>query len=259
MRLEGPMEELRAGTENLARFVLATVGRKGHSRQIRGGCVVACTHNVQNPYFTAAIRTESDVNPHDFLADSQLFFGALKRPFKIWVPTDDPAMRSAAAEIGAVPDASSTPAMIIRRPIRVDAARYKVRVSATPEMFDHFGQIAEAGYESPGLGWLLRDQDNYAAPGSMWATAYDGDTPVGVACGYLSGSTGGVYFVATPPEHRGKQVGTEVTQWVVNALFERGAECVTLQSSQIGLPVYEKLGFRVCGHYERFAAQAPAS
>jgi hypothetical protein len=178
------MDALRAGTENLASFVMATIGRKGHSRQIRGGSVVACTHNVQNPYFTAAIRTAPEASPHEFVADSQRFFAELKRPFKIWVSTDDVELRSAVAAIGAEPEANTPPAMFIERPIRSEAMRYKVRAATTAEMFDHFGQTVEAGYETPGLGWLLRDQDNYSAPGSIWATAYDGDAPVGVACGY---------------------------------------------------------------------------
>ncbi len=251
------MDDLRAGTENLASFVAATVGRKGHSRAARGGQLAASTYNVQNAYFTAAIRTDLQMDPNAFVADAQGFFGELKRAFYAWVPTDDIELCSAVVAIGGKSDGQKTPAMSIRHPIPVGATRYSVKAATTPEDLEHFGTMVEAGYESPGLGWLLRDQESYSAEGVTWATAYDGDNAVGAACGYLSGLTGGVYFVGTPPQHRAKGVGGEVTQWVVNSLFGQGAERVTLQSSEMGFRIYEKLGFGVCGHYERFVVPAP--
>lgn len=251
------VNDLREGTINLARFVTATVGRKGHWRDVRGGRVVASTYNVRNAYFTTAIRTEQQADPDTFLADAMQFFGDLKRAFYLWVPMEDLDLRDAVAAIGGELETGTPPAMSIRSPIPVGSPRYAVKTAASPETFELFGQTVEAGYETSGLGWLLRDQESYAAPGSMWATAFDGDDAIGAACGYLSGTTGGVYFVGTPPQHRGKGVGAEVTRAVVNALFEQGATCVTLQSSEMGFRVYERLGFKVCGHYERFVVQAP--
>ena len=251
------LDDLRAGTENLASFVAATVGRKGHLRAVRGGQLAASTHNVRNAYFTTAIRTDLQTDPRVFVAEAQEFFGELKRAFYVWVPTGDMEFRSAVVAIGGKPEGSKPPAMSIRRPISFGATRYIVKAAATPEAFDQFSTTVEAGYESPGLGWLLRDQEYYASEGVTWATAYDGDNAVGAACGYLSGLTGGVYFVGTPPQHRAKGVGREVTQWVVNSLFEKGAERITLQSSEIGFRIYEKLGFGVCGIYERFVVQTP--
>jgi len=251
------VNDLRAGTENLASFVAATVGRKGHSRAARGGQLAASTYNVQNAYFKAAIRTDLQMDTNAFVADAQEFFGELKRAFYAWVPTDDIELRSAVVAIGGKSDGQKAPAMSIRRPIPVGATRYSVKAATTPEDLEHFGMMVEAGYESPGLGWLLRDQESYSAQGVTWATAYDGDNAVGAACGYLRGVSGGVYFVGTPPQHRAKGVGGEVTQWVVNSLFEQGAERVTLQSSEMGFRIYQKLGFGVCGHYERFVVPAP--
>jgi ribosomal protein S18 acetylase RimI-like enzyme len=252
------MDDLRAGTRTLAEFVTATIGRKGSSRPVHGGYAVASTYNVQNAYFTTAIRTDLEADPAVFLADVLAFFGPLNRAFKIWVPTDDPALHAALLATGAKPETAQPPAMSIRNRIPSAASRFDIRVARSPEEFDQFGQMAEAGYASPRLGWLLRDQDSYGADGALWATAFDGDTPVGAACGFLNGATGGIYFVATPPEHRGKGVGAEITRWVANTLFDRGADCVTLQSSEAGFRVYERLGFSVCGHYARFD-MAPAA
>lgn len=251
------MDDLRAGTENLASFITATVGWKGQSRAARGGQLVASTYDVPNAYFKAAIRTDPQMDTNAFVADAQAFFGELKRAFYVWVSTDDIELRAAVLAIGGKSDGQKAPAMSIKRSVPVGATRYSVKAATKPEDFEHFGNMVEAGYESPGLGWLLRDQESYSAQGVTWATAYDADNAVGAACGYLSGSTGGVYFVGTPPQHRAKGVGGEVTQWVVNSLFEQGAERVTLQSSEMGFRIYQKLGFGVCGHYERFVVPAP--
>ncbi|MCU0882684.1 MAG: GNAT family N-acetyltransferase [Hyphomonadaceae bacterium] len=229
----------------------ATAGRKGHWRDVRGGRVVASSYRVHNSYFAAAVRTEPQSDPAEFLADAQHFFGALKRDFFVWVPADDLEIRSAALAIGGVLEPNTTPAMSIRFPVPGGTSRFAVKPAMTSEAYEQFGQAVEAGYETPGLGWLLRDQDFFSAPGSIWVTAYDGDEPLGAACGYMSGTTGGVYFVGTPPQHRGKGVGADVTRAVVDILFEQGATSVTLQSSAMGFRIYETLGFTVCGHYER--------
>jgi ribosomal protein S18 acetylase RimI-like enzyme len=251
------VDDLRAGTENLADFITATVGYKGHCRDVRGGQVAASTHNVKHPYFASAIRTDLQSDATAFVADAKQFFGQLKRAFYVWVPTDDFELRSSVIAIGGKLESNKPPAMSLRSPIQLEATRYQTKAAATPEAFEHFGQTVEAGYESAGLGWLLRDQESYSAKGTTWAIAYEGDNAVGAACGYLSGATGGVYYVGTPPQHRKKGIGAEVTQWVVNSLFQQGAACVTLQSSEMGFHTYERLGFRVCGHYERFVVQAP--
>ena len=251
------MDDLHLGTINIAEFISESVGKSGHVQALEGGRLIASNRNVQNAYFAAAIRTAQDSDPKRFVADSVNFFGDLKRAFYFWVPTNDLNFRDAVAEVAGDPEANKPPAMSIRTAIDIDEARYTVRAAQTADDFNIFGETVEAGYESPGLGWLLNDQESYSANGVTWAVAYEGDDPVGVACGYNKNSVGGVYFVATPPEHRGKRVGAEVTRWIVNALFEQGACCVTLQSSPIGIGVYKRLGFEVCGHYERFLVNAP--
>jgi predicted GNAT family acetyltransferase len=53
----------------------------------------------------------------------------------------------------------------------------------------------------------------------------------------------GVFNVATPGEHRGRGFGSVVTVQTVEAARTEGARGAYLQSSPMGLRVYEKLGF----------------
>ena len=115
-----------------------------------------------------------------------------------------------------------------------------------------FGDVAERGYGIAGMAYLQKLQDSYRAPDTMWAIASADGSPVGAAAGVLDGHTGGIYYVATPPEFRGRGIGAAITAWMANELFARGARTVTLQASEAGFSVYRRLGFETYDHYLRF-------
>lgn len=54
----------------------------------------------------------------------------------------------------------------------------------------------------------------------------------------------GVFQVGTLEQHRGKGLGNVMTGHVIKAAAARGARIAFLQASPMGLPVYEKMGFR---------------
>jgi len=70
-----------------------------------------------------------------------------------------------------------------------------------------------------------------------------------VACGstYITGTTAGVYNIATLEAFRGRGIGYAVTAWLMNHAHERGCTETILHASPDGLPVYERLGYEtVC-------------
>ena len=71
----------------------------------------------------------------------------------------------------------------------------------------------------------------------------DNDTPVATALSITIGGVCGVFNVGTLESHRGRGYGAAVTSEVIRLGSERGADISVLQSSQIGFPVYEHLGF----------------
>jgi N-acetylglutamate synthase len=77
--------------------------------------------------------------------------------------------------------------------------------------------------------------------------AYANGQPVSAALGLVTGDAVGVFDVATPPEYRRKGYGGWVTAHAVRAGLESGASFAYLQSSEMGLGVYQVLGFeQVC-------------
>jgi predicted GNAT family acetyltransferase len=73
----------------------------------------------------------------------------------------------------------------------------------------------------------------------------------------VSGTTAGVYNVATPAPYRGRGYGAALTWAVLAEGAARGCTHGVLQASGAGYPVYRRMGFRDLGRYVHL--QGPAS
>jgi GNAT superfamily N-acetyltransferase len=244
-------------TANLAAFVVATSGHRGTVDTIPGGVVVASPVAVANGYVNAAFRTTSEVPATTFLAGSRAFFDGIGHPHVVWVPTGDIDLLAAAEAAGGTLDGPDTPAMSRTIPVS-QPTDLRVRRVGSEEDRLTFGRLCEEGYAQPGLAWLLDHHGSYDVPDLAWVIATDGTGDRGVGCGYLDGTTAGIYYVATPPEHRGRGAAAAVTSWLVDHLLESGADRVTLQASDDGFPIYARLGFDAIGSYRRFTFDSPA-
>lgn len=240
----------QAGALNLAGFIRSTAGRTGTVADLTGGVVIAGPLAIAHGYVNAAVPTPGS-SPARFLDDAADFFAALNRAFVLWAPQSDASFASEAAARDLPVYDGATPAMVIHdRPVADVGLRFRIVDDA--ESAATFGDLCERGYEQPGMAWLMEHHESYDAPDAFWHLGLDGDTPVTGACGYLSGHVGGVYSVATPVESRGRGYAAAVTATAANHLFDLGASQVVLQSSTLGFGVYQRLGFRVYDHYERF-------
>ena len=65
----------------------------------------------------------------------------------------------------------------------------------------------------------------------------------------VTGTTAGVYNVATPVEHQRRGYGRALTRAAVDEGMQRGCDHAILQSSPAGQPVYEAMGFTHLGYY----------
>jgi GNAT superfamily N-acetyltransferase len=76
--------------------------------------------------------------------------------------------------------------------------------------------------------------------------------PVGNSVAIRTGDVAGVYAVGTRPEARRRGVGTAVSWAAVAAGRAWGCDPIVLQASAMGLPVYERMGFRTVVRYLTF-------
>jgi len=82
--------------------------------------------------------------------------------------------------------------------------------------------------------------------------AYRGEQPVSAALTYSSDGIASLQWVGTVAAARQKGLGRAMTQRVTNLAFERGAARVTLQASEMGEPVYTKLGYETLYRYQNY-------
>ena len=55
--------------------------------------------------------------------------------------------------------------------------------------------------------------------------------------------------VIVHPSYRGKGLGTEMTQFLVNSIYSHGIQSIYLLATSLGRPVYDKLGFHLHSHF----------
>ncbi|WP_392541988.1 GNAT family N-acetyltransferase [Oryzobacter telluris] len=106
-------------------------------------------------------------------------------------------------------------------------------------------QVFVEGFEGPDelIGWMMSPPVLSVPGNAAWLGRVEG-----VACtvgfGSVVGDHVGVFNIATPPAHRRRGHGNAVTARVVAEGFAVGARTAYLQASELGYPVYERMGFR---------------
>jgi ribosomal protein S18 acetylase RimI-like enzyme len=106
-------------------------------------------------------------------------------------------------------------------------------------------QAAAAGFEVPVEPFIqLLTPAILELPGAHCYLGEVDDQPVTTGLGVTLGSYVGIFNIATPPAHRRRGYGTAVTARAVADGLAAGAEWAWLQASELGYPVYERLGFR---------------
>jgi GNAT superfamily N-acetyltransferase len=66
---------------------------------------------------------------------------------------------------------------------------------------------------------------------------------------FPTGNTIGVYNVATVPPARRRGYGEQITRRITDDAVLAGCDVATLQASDMGKPIYERLGYRTVVEY----------
>lgn len=110
--------------------------------------------------------------------------------------------------------------------------------------------VAELGEDVP----LAADKIGVTegVPGlSGWALIHD-DIAVAAAWSFVHGSDCGIYSVETLTPWRRRGFARSLMAHMLADAKDRGARTATLQSTRMGRPLYESLGFTAAGRYEEW-------
>ena len=99
---------------------------------------------------------------------------------------------------------------------------------------------------SAALGWPYRPEDwQFSADTSKGFVAEEAGVVIGTAmCWIFGDDRASLGHVIVSPEHQGRGIGRKLTETV---LEELGPRVTFLHATPAGQPLYEKLGFTVCG------------
>ena len=136
-----------------------------------------------------------------------------------------------------------------------------VEVSTDDELLDWKAAFVP-GFEVPefaGQAWVdATRQIGIEAARWRLLTAYLDEQPVAVAGVIGTAGVASVFAVATVPEARGKGIGGAITEAGLRRLRVDGYRWGVLFSTEMGLPVYERLGFRTYCTISRYLWRNPA-
>jgi len=116
----------------------------------------------------------------------------------------------------------------------------RVENRASLESFSRtFSRANELPHTEFWTGSTLLEEPNW----DFLEALLDGE-PVATGFGYTFGGITGVWGIATVPAYRGRGIGSAITWAVVHAGRRRGARAAHLWATEMGYPVYRKMGFR---------------
>jgi GNAT superfamily N-acetyltransferase len=244
-----PEQQAAAHDANFIAFFQAAAGVLKSSTSARYGSVPVVTTGVPAAFFNGAWLTEAAD-----ASDIEAAVGHLRAtglPFIIHVRADlrgreqmlkpfeiapDGVLPCFAIGPGPIPDAPADLTML-----RVGIGQWEDFLATTAEGFGMPRQMVDALYAPAVL-----DQ-----PGVRAYVGYVDERPVAVAASYRTRSTIGIYNVATVEEARGHGYGTAAT-WQLLRDADPGWEVAILQASDMGRPVYERMGFQLVREFIEF-------
>ncbi len=123
----------------------------------------------------------------------------------------------------------------------------------TPDENDAWAEAVAAGYGLPlSVGHLFsvgRAHERCPGAARYFVVEHDGEM-VATSLVYLHDGLAGIYGVSTRPEHRAKGLGAHLTAEPLRRAWDEGYTVGLLQASEMGAPVYRRIGFKSHGSME---------
>lgn len=250
----------RLADENLAGS-WAAFGRTGGAVGGSDRCTFVAT-GIPAAFFNGAYAAGPVADPERVVADAVAFMTHRAVPWLLWVRSGvDDGLLAAGRDAG-LTEAGGPPAMALAsiEAIPTPPEGLEMQVVRDVAGVAAFRDLTTRGFEMPAeiSAGLLSDSllDDPAIAMVVGSVA---DTPVSCALASITGTTAGIYNVATPPEFRRRGYGAAVTWAAIEEAARRGCDHSILQASDMGAPVYRAMGFVDVGRYVQLEGAPPAA
>jgi ribosomal protein S18 acetylase RimI-like enzyme len=114
--------------------------------------------------------------------------------------------------------------------------------------------------EATDAWWVAHRRPGFdpAHPLRNWVASLEG-MPVAAAALFVGAGVAGIYNVCTVPEARGRGIGRAVTGAALDEAVSHGLDLAVLGASEMGFPVYRRMGFREVSRLRSYAPPPEAS
>jgi GNAT superfamily N-acetyltransferase len=188
------------------------------------------------------------------------YFGEVDLPFRITVRDSLVAACAEGLRAAGFREVARMPGMCLR-PIPDRSKPHpelRIRPVETPADLVHFQATAFAGFGLPAAaGSQYLTEELRARPNVRLYVGTLGDRPVCTSALVATDAVAGIYWVATLEAYRGRGLGEAITWAAIEGGRAAGCDVVSLQASESGRPVYERMGFETPLHYVHFQAGGP--
>src|SRR4051794_40575169 len=180
------------------------------------------------------------------------FYAQRHIPFLMWVRKDTQAPLLAAAEAVGLAANDGPPAMVMD-PVGEAAPtppELEIVMVDSPGLLGPTADVVAAAFGLPvDICHRVMSPRLIELPEVAVFTGLIAGHPVSTATLVLTDAVAGVYNVGTADPNRGRGYGAALTWAAVGEGARRGGKIAALQSSPLGRPVYEHMGFRHLGDY----------
>ncbi len=190
-------------------------------------------------------------------------------PMQWWIgPSSRPVNLGARLAAHGMADAGGLPGMTLElsamRQVSAPPSNLTINPSTTTETLEEWTHAVVPGFGMPQqlipmLHEMSVRQTIRLDPQWVFFLGRLDGRPVATSALFLSAGVAGVYCVTTLREARRRGIGAEMTRAALQHASGQGYGVSILQPSQMGLHIYEELGFRTCMTFDIFAWPASES
>jgi GNAT superfamily N-acetyltransferase len=240
-------------------FACSDVGEALETREVH---IVTCGYPVAE--FNWAFLKLPSARFERGIERAEHYFDGRELPFRFIVRSDlaDGTVASSLEARGYAPVAKKTPGMALA-PLRTGPGvptGLEIRRVADDDQLAAFQHTAFRGFGIPvQFGEAFLTDDLLRSPNSALFVGYVGSEPVATSILLATGKVAGIYWVATIEGFRRRGYAEALTWAALEAGLERGCRLGSLQASEMGRPVYERMGFEQTASYTNFERLLPGS
>lgn len=228
---------------------------KEGGESVEGDGVLITNSAMPIAFFNVAFITRPLTNPDTAVRRIVEYFDDRRLPFIIRVREGVDAAAEKAAEASGIPYSDTVPGMVLDAfpPKSAPPDGLEIRtVSNATELQDHIAVIAEAFAMPVDFARQFLSPNVLSIPDAALYVGYVDGLPVATSALFASHHVAGVYNVACLPSHRKRGFGEALTWHAVHAGAAIGCTIASLQASEMGEPIYQRMGFRLVAPYRTF-------